>query len=471
MNKRTKIALILALLLGFITIFAITIGHALIFKERIYPGVRIEQVDVGGLTMGAAASKVSNHYSAREDFKLRYAEDSWTVPLDTIGAKVKARASAEQAYSVGRSSGFFKNFLVRYGAWSAGEKLTIAWSIDSKKTLAMVREMAKTIDLPELDAQLLIDQEEIRVQPHQVGITTDATETLRRIKGSLGRNRMRATVSVRERLPEKTTESIKALKIEAHLAEFSTKLSTVRNNRRANISLASATINDTYVGPGETFSFNEIVGPRSVEAGFLTAPVISGGNLVPGIGGGICQVATTLYNAAMISGLPIVERTVHSNYISSYPDGRDATVVDGLIDLKFRNDTEGTLLIKGVVLEGAVVFKVYGPKTGRVNTFSDPVVSNMTAFGTKTETDTSLPTGVTVRKQSGVAGRTIRVTRTVKKGEEILIQETAVSRYVPRQEILKVGPAPPPEPEPSEDPPESDGEPDNEGSADSTAGP
>ncbi|MCK4268525.1 MAG: VanW family protein, partial [Actinomycetia bacterium] len=147
-----------------------------------------------------------------------------------------------------------------------------------------------------------------------------------------------------------------------------------------------------------------------------------------------------------------VERSVHSFYISHYPTGRDATVVDGQLDFKFKNDTDGTLLIKKFILSNAVGFKIYGPDSGRENTFGDPQIYNVTAYSSKTETDTSLPPGARVVDQSGIPGRTVSVIRKVMKKGKQFFEEKIVSRYTARQEIIKVGPAPPPEePAPSED--------------------
>jgi hypothetical protein len=105
------------------------------------------------------------------------------------------------------------------------------------------------------------------------------------------------------------------------------------------------------------------------------------------------------------------------------------------------------LLLKGEVTSNAVIFKVYGPKTGRVTVFGEPVLSNYTAFPTKVTTDTALPPGAQVRDQSGVAGRTISVSRKVTVGDKVLINEVTTSRYLPRPELIRVGPAPEPAPE------------------------
>ena len=125
----------------------------------------------------------------------------------------------------------------------------------------------------------------------------------------------------------------------------------------------------SVVEPGETFSLNAAMGPRTTNRGFDYAPVIAAdGVLRQGVGGGICQYATTLFNAVLLAGLPIVERQAHSLYISHYPIGRDATVAWGAIDFKFRNDTGKALLIRSWVQGGRLTVAIVG-KTGREVTF------------------------------------------------------------------------------------------------------
>ncbi len=431
-------------------------SHAAIYRNKIYPGVKVADIDVGGLTQGAAETRLRQRITRPDVFKLNYAEDNWEIDFADLEPKLRAAKSVDTAFLVGRDQGFFQNLGTRYSTWSEGTTLPISWSMKTAKSRPVVEQAALAIDRPAVDAVLLVNGENVRIEKGQTGRKTKVEKTIKEIRSSLLMNEDHTEIAVKEWDPAKTTERIKALKIEARLSEFTTKLSTVRNNRRHNIALATGKINDYYVEPGAVFSFNEVVGSRTSGNGFMNAPVISGGNLVPGIGGGICQVATTLYNAAMETGLPVVERSLHSNYIGSYPDGRDATVVDGVIDLKFRNDTGGHLLLRGEVRDADVVFWVYGPKTGRKVTFSAPSIYNYTGFATKVETDTALPPGARVRKQAGVSGRTITVTRKVTKSGKTLIDEETTSRYLPRQELIMVGPAPPP-PEPEPEPePESD---------------
>src|SRR6185312_10952063 len=131
-------------------------------------------------------------------------------------------------------------------------------------------------------------------------------------------------------------------------------------NRIHNVQLVSHLVDKHVIAPGATFSFNGTTGERSADKGFLEAPVIINGELQNGLGGGVCQVSTTVFNAAYEAGLPIVERTNHALYISHYPQGRDATVNYPDTDLKFVNDTDHWLLLRTFVGSYSLTVGLYG---------------------------------------------------------------------------------------------------------------
>ena len=148
-------------------------------------------------------------------------------------------------------------------------------------------------------------------------------------------------------------------------SQFVTYFDPRNTSRATNIALAAKLVDGTVVEPGETFSLNAAMGPRTTNRGFDYAPVIAADNVLrQGVGGGICQYATTLFNAVFFAGLPVVEREAHSLYISHYPIGRDATVSWGSVDFKFRNDTGKTLMIRSWIDGGALTVALVG-KTGR----------------------------------------------------------------------------------------------------------
>src|SRR5439155_1001097 len=137
----------------------------------------------------------------------------------------------------------------------------------------------------------------------------------------------------------------------------------------------------TMIRPGSTFSFNGTTGDRNASKGFLEAPVIINGELTTGLGGGVCQVSTTVFNAAYEAGLNITARTNHALYISHYPQGRDATVDYPNVDLKFVNDTGHWLLLGTFVTDSSLTVNLYGTPVGRKG---ESVVSPLVATGSTT---------------------------------------------------------------------------------------
>ena len=145
-------------------------------------------------------------------------------------------------------------------------------------------------------------------------------------------------------------------------------------SRLHNVALVAQLIDGALIAPGGTFSFNGTTGERTAEKGFQEAPVIINGELQTGLGGGICQVSTTVFNAAYEAGLQIDERTNHALYISHYPLGRDATVNYPDLDLKFTNDTDKWLLLRTFVGSGSLTVNLYGtPQNRRVETAEQPL--------------------------------------------------------------------------------------------------
>ena len=167
------------------------------------------------------------------------------------------------------------------------------------------------------------------------------------------------TIPLNITAPNITTNMIGTEAFPDLLADYSTRY--VNNlNRTTNLILATNKINGTVLMPGETFSYNKVVGARTIAAGYRDAPIYVSGQVVDGVGGGICQVATTLYNAAVYSNLEIVQRTNHQFVPSYAPASRDATVVYGAIDFQFKNNRNYPIKIVGFVSGGICNFKIFG---------------------------------------------------------------------------------------------------------------
>ena len=162
-----------------------------------------------------------------------------------------------------------------------------------------------------------------------------------------------------------TAGQLNALGITHKISSFTTDMGVSSSNRIWNVQLMADYIDGTIIEPGATFSFNRVVGQRTAERGFREGQMIVGSLLLPSIGGGVCQTATTLFNNAFELGLPIVRRYNHSFYISHYPLGRDATVSWGGPDLVFKNDLGRALLIQSSYTSSTLTFTFFGTPTGR----------------------------------------------------------------------------------------------------------
>jgi vancomycin resistance protein YoaR len=240
-----------------------------------------------------------------------------------------------------------------------------------------------------------------------------------------------------------TTHELQAAGLSALGSQFTTFFDPANTARAANISQAAKLVDATIVPPRAVFSLNDTTGPRTLNRGFDIAPVIAAdGVLRPGVGGGVCQFATTLFNAVFFAGLPVVERRPHIFYLDHYPVGRDATVSWGGADLKFRNDTSRPLMIRCWTSGGSVTVVLVGTIGRSVDyttgAFYDVRAPRSTRKHPRIIYDDTVSRGI-VSWEPGEDGRSVRVTRTVKVGSGVLFRDTFVSVYQPMDWIERIG--------------------------------
>lgn len=232
--------------------------------------------------------------------------------------------------------------------------------------------------------------------------------------------------------------------IVSEVSTFTTEYTTGAGteNRNHNIHLVSDLLNNSIAKAGEVWSYNGTTGFCNEEAGFLSAGTIVNGEYSDDVGGGICQVATTVFNAVYEAGLPIVSRYNHSLYIASYPAGRDAAVSWPDLDLKWNNDTESDLLLRMSYTETTVTATLYGIPLGYTVSTE---VGNWTEgkeYTTRTEVDDSLAPGTSYVKTAGTDGRAISIVRTVTDADgDIVRQDRFDSNYDPINEVIVEGPS------------------------------
>jgi vancomycin resistance protein YoaR len=239
--------------------------------------------------------------------------------------------------------------------------------------------------------------------------------------------------------PHLSTERAKALGIKGLVGSYTTYYGG-DPNRIHNVRLVSDLIDRHTIAPGATFSFNDTTGERNAAKGFLEAPVVINGELQNGIGGGVCQVSTTVFNAAYEAGLPISERHNHALYIDHYPLGRDATVNYPDVDLKFVNDTGHWLMLETIIGSSSLTVRLFGtPVKRRVETTSTPL-RKVAPPPVKQILDPKLYVGEQVVEKAGTPSRSVSVRRVVYDRRGRLLHDTTwYSTYVSEQRVMRVG--------------------------------
>ncbi len=280
----------------------------------------------------------------------------------------------------------------------------------------------------------------IAIRPSAPGLVLDIPATAKAITAAAFSSDQRtAQLAVHVAQPARTTDKAKAMGITGVVSSYTTTYGGTPG-RLANVQLVSKLIDGTLVAPGGTFSFNGTTGERTAEKGFQEAPVIINGELQNGLGGGICQVSTTVFNAAFEAGLPISARTNHALYISHYPTGRDATVNYPDLDLKFVNDTSHWMLLRTFVGAGSLTVNLYGtPLDRRVESTTEPLTVTGPVPVDETE-DPTLEKGKRIVDEFGAPPRQTSVHRLVyDANDNLLYDNTWRSYYVGEPSLVRVG--------------------------------
>jgi vancomycin resistance protein YoaR len=237
----------------------------------------------------------------------------------------------------------------------------LALAVDGPKLRSVVLAAAPQLGTKAKDAQIVLKNGKPAVIPGVAGVTVDPAALATAALPALTDQARTVAVETAVKEPDLTTEEAEKLGVKEQISSFST-IYPYNPGRTENLRIAARTVNGTLVMPGETFSLNNVLGRRTPEKGYNQAPAISGGRLVNDYGGGVSQMATTIFNNVFFAGLEDVYHKPHSFYISRYPEGREATVNYPTVDLKWRNDSKTAVLIKANVTNKVNV-TFYGTKT------------------------------------------------------------------------------------------------------------
>lgn len=257
--------------------------------------------------------------------------------------------------------------------------------------------------------------------------------------GTLQDKQIQLEVPLAVKQPKITLQALKDQGIDRKIVQFSTSLGASGPGRSFNVEAAAKAVNGTVLPPDAVFDYGKAIQKAQTEYGFREAPVIVNGKLQPGTGGGICQVSSTLYNAALRSGLEIVERRNHSLPVSYLPKGQDATFAEGYINFRFRNNTGKYLIIKSEVQGRTLTIKLFGTFPKNVNYSIESRTVEVLPPTDKYVSDASLPKGGTRVLLAGKTGYVVEtyITRHV---DGAAVERNLLSRdtYYAQKRIIAI---------------------------------
>jgi vancomycin resistance protein YoaR len=318
---------------------------------------------------------------------------------------------------------------------------TYELALREKRLRAALLPMVKGTLRDPVDASFRIAGKRVRVVRSKPGTTLDVARAKDAVlAGGLLPDRRVATVGLTALAADLTTKEAKALGIREEVSSFTTDMGASSANRIWNVHLLGDYLDGTIVEAGETFSYNREIGPRTVERGFREGQMIWGGVLIPSIGGGVCQTATTIFNAAFEAGLPILQRSNHAFYISHYPVGRDATVSWGGPEFVFKNDLKHAILIKVRYTNATFTVTFYGTKQGRRVKSSTSAQTSYTQPKLQYAVDPGAPRNSVTKTAAGGPGFDVTVYRKVFERGELLREDSFFTRYKPENPTAIYGP-------------------------------
>jgi vancomycin resistance protein YoaR len=409
------------------------------YEPVIRPNTMLGEVAVGGLTPEAAAKRLRLWWEMEKGRQLTFTSDvlkklpppkrpgELGITLDDAESVKQLPMEGFGGYAsrtLGASAPEQKVFPVKFkfvGSSFTALKTFVSENAGTAKAAKVSFVKGNIVREPEISGFAL--DEEALPEKLMEGIHGDGTVTL-------------PVTEAPKKVPDAELEKIKDV-----VSEFSTNFSTGKVNRSSNIRLAASKLDGVILMPGETLSFNGTVGRRTVAGGFKEAGVYANGRHDTGIGGGICQVSTTLYNAAMFANLKVKQRSNHSMPVPYVPIGRDATVDYGSLDLLIENTLGMPIAVCSEYMPGKLTFRVLGIKDPTLKI--KMVQENHTSWGTgvRTETDPSLPPGAKKVVEKGSSGHQVYTFRLIyKNGQLVERQPLGRSYYRGATRIIAVGP-------------------------------
>lgn len=463
--------------LGFLFgVLILSFGAFLTFEKnyqgRIYPGVKILGTDFGGRKKEDVKSFLEEKNLPFEALTISFEgkEKVATLSGKSINLGFDAKLSSTQAVSLGRSGNLFSRILIKWQLLTRGVELLPLFKWDKEPLEETLTRLAKEVDIlpqnalfkflpaahrPDEQSEASENGKVVAFRLSKKGRKVDIEKTLEALEKKLSLlvkeasfpSKLKIPLQVKVIEPKVTTAEANNLGVEALLGRGVSYFRGSSRERIHNIALASSRLNGVLIAPEEIFSLNAALGDVSQATGYQSSYIIKEGKTVLGDGGGVCQVSTTLFRAALASGLKILERHPHSYRVSYYEQGGfspgiDATVFAPNVDLKIKNNTPAYILIQTKLSysTSSLIFELYGKKDERIVEISKVKIwDQRPPPPDKYIDDPTLPKGKVKQIDWKAWGAKTSFSYKVTKGGEVLEEKTFYSNFLPWQAVFLRG--------------------------------
>ncbi len=352
-----------------------------------HTGVYIEAVDLSGMTEVEGEQALQEYVDtySEEILTLIIGEDETQVALKDLGFTYANKEVLEEAMELGRTGNVLKRYMEVKDLEHKNKVYELEWEVDTTLVESFVNETCVSFDVDAVDGTLQREGDSFAiiagVQGHKLDVTGAIDNIVSFVADEWSTGNVIVNLPVEIEEPKGSAEELSV--IQDLLGSYSTSYTTSSTSRVANVSNGTSLINGTVLYPGEEFSTYEVVEPFTIENGYEMAGSYLNGKVVDSIGGGICQVSSTLYNAVLRAELEITERYGHSMTVSYVPVSADAAIAGTYKDFKFVNDSDYPIYIEGITTASKVVtFNIYGVETrasNRTITFESVTLSTTDA--------------------------------------------------------------------------------------------
>ncbi|HHX18608.1 MAG TPA: vanomycin resistance protein VanB [Clostridium sp.] len=441
-KKKIKTILIVFMLITVALFFA---AFKILNQKTFYKGVQIEGVDVSGLDMDGARGVVGeklNNFTSSRNIMLRHEDRVWEISLNDISYRFLLENTLIDAYKLGREGGVFARIGEFINLVYNGRNISADATFSKTELLEIVSDIKHQIDRKEKNATVEYNNGHVKHNKEVIGKIMDVDKNVDIIENKILRRDFSVIdLYVEEVAPEIQLEDIS--QIQEIIASFSTSFNPNNVNRTYNIKLACERISNSLILPNQVFSMDKALGTRTKENGYKNAPVIIKNQLIEGVGGGVCQVTSTLYVAVLKGKLGIVERVNHSIPLGYVEPGQDATIAEGYIDFKFKNNKEYPILLNAEVSGGKIIIRLVGKKEpSEYNVaLKSVIIERISPGASEVIYDWSLSQGETVVEKRPVEGLRVAVYRETYDDKYKLLEREKISEdlYRPVKGRIRVG--------------------------------